>query len=106
MPSLDGTRVLVARLQPTRTPPRTLHLSMRSQDPARDQPSTQKGRSELMWKPLDPDTIGHGQRCDTFTIETTQLVDAGYIPLRCDNCAATWVGPNREPCPWCEERVT
>ena len=48
-------------------------------------------------------SIGHGQPTDTFTVDTQQHLDRGYTALECDQCEATWVGPDDEPCPWCQE---
>ena len=44
---------------------------------------------------------GHGHPTDTFTVDTQQHLDRGYTALQCDQCDATWVGPDGEPCPWC-----
>lgn len=46
--------------------------------------------------------IGHGRQCDTFTVETQQHLDRGYTALQCDQCEATWVGPEGESCDWCQ----
>lgn len=48
------------------------------------------------------DGIGRGQPCDTFVVETQQHLDRGYTALQCDQCGATWVGPNGESCDWCQ----
>jgi hypothetical protein len=44
-----------------------------------------------------PGEAGHGYQCGPLRPDWGE----GWADLRCDVCAATWVGPIGEPCEWC-----